>query len=762
MSDRANEIHQFLTTIFQDQEGNVVCGLMDRAGPRGRLTIQKDFRYPEHIEDMVEWAMSHQAQDVYVSPIIYGDMKKTNQDGSTNIRRIPENAISSHVVYQDSDRCPVEKFRMAPSIHVESSAGRGQDYWLLTDAVPASRAADASRRIAVAHRQDGSDPSSWSANKYLRLLGTNTRHGFPEEVTMDMSGEMYSIEEIEKMYADVDFEERPLMRLPEDVSYDDVQDLPEYASALEKLPGTFKMSLITDQPSPTQDRSTLRYRLLCDLFRVSGLSFEDVLAIAWHAPASQKWREDSRNLRGLIAEALKAQADVAFKTGEAVEGVADSELVVSKPEERPRPTVSLLTDQERALAVGERSFIRDYESWSQQKLGPAHNGPYARMNAWSVLSAAFGDFGRLPTTGDGLNLFTIALGGSGSGKSSARRLWKSCVNEIFEHDQGWLLGSDASPVALHEKLLERDGKTSFFAADEAHGFFKSTNSQQWADGIYEKMAEYYNGDVPPMLRVSQGRRETSGKSARTFFNVHFMGTLKGEMSLPAQLTTAMFYTGFLARFIWFVGEEKEVTEETLRETNGDGERATLGYEQQARQWAAEFANTKKLLKARTGRPSVALNADPGALERLTLFKIAVRDMAQKRAEWDILEPSLIRLSETVRKAATLLALEDGRDHVTLRDVVLAIEAAEEWTANLFYIAEQISASLWAREVDEIEQFVMAKGGEVLRQVVFRKFASRQNRILEQQIEALQAQARLATVERNGKVLFRLVSKENPE
>lgn len=751
MSDRSDEVHQFVTTILGDQEGWVVCGLMDKAGPKGALTIQKDFYYPDNVEDLVEWATSHQARDVYMSPLVYGDMRKENG----NIRRIPENAISSQVIYQDSDLCPPEKFRLAPSVHVESSAGKGQDYWVLTEPIPAEEAADASRRIAVAHRQDGSDPSSWSANKFLRLLGTNTRHGFPEEVTASLSGELYELDDVLKRYGDVQIEERPILRLPADVSFDDVQDLPEYAGALAKLPGTFKMSLITDEPSATQDRSTLRYRLLCDLFRVPDLAFEEVLALAWHAPASRKWREDPRNLRGLIAEALKAQADVAYSDGVGVERVSEEELVVA-PEVKKRGKVTLVTDDERTLADGEFDFIKRYQSWTSEKLGAAYNAPYARMNAWAILSGAFSDFGRIPTTGDALNLFAMGLGDSGSGKSASRRIWRRVMREIFEHDTGWMLGSNASPTALHEKLIERDGKISFFSADEAHGWFKQVNSNQWADGTYEALAEYYNGEVPPILRASQGRRELSGKGAHTFFSIHMMGTLRGEMALPAVLTRSMFFSGFLARFIWFVGDEKPVTTETLRETNGDGEFATHGYEQQARQWAAEFANTKKILKAKTGRAALPMNATQVALDRLSQFKETIREMAMARAEWDVLEPSIIRLSESVRKAASLLALDDGRAEVELRDVVLAIVAAEEWTANLFFVAEQISASAWAREVDEIEQFVMAKGGTVGREVVMRKFASRHLRDLMTQLESLHAQGRVVEAEDKGKKILRLV------
>lgn len=756
MSDRSDEIHQFVTTILGEQTGWVVCGLMDQAGPKGQLRFQKDFFYPDNVEDLVEWASTHQNEDIYLSPLVYGDMRKTNKDGSTSIRRIPENALTSQVVYQDSDTCPPSKFRLAPSVHVDSSAGKGQDYWVLTEPISAEEAANASRRIAVAHRQDGSDPSSWSANKFLRLLGTNTRHGFPERVEASLSGELYDISDIVDKYADVNLEEREIMRLPVEVSFDDVQDLPEYATALGKLPGTFKMSLITDEPSANQDRSTLRYRLLCDLFRTE-LAFEEVLAVAWHAPASRKWREDPRNLRGLIAEALKAQADVAYRDGSSVQAVDPGELIVGDQEARKLEQISLVDDEERVIADGTDDFVKRYEAWSRAKLGSAFNAPYARMNAWSVLAGGFSDFGRIPSTGDALNLFMMGLGDSGSGKSASRRLWKRSLHEIFDNDQGWLLGSNASPVALHEKLIERDGKVSFFAADEAHGWFRGVNSAQWADGIYESIAEYYNGDVPPMLRASQGRREISGKGATTFFNIHMMGTIRGEMSLPGVLNRSMFFSGFLARFIWFVGDEKPVTEESLRETNGDGEFANTGYERQSRQWAAEFANTKKILKARTGRSVMPMNMTQEALDRLSQFKIQLRDLAMKRQEWDILDPSIIRLSESVRKAASLAALEDGRTEVQLSDLLVALVAAEEWVSSLFFVAQQISASQWAREVDEIEEFLMAKGGEVNREVLMRKFASRHIRDLQTQIETLQAQGRMVEAgDEKGRKLFRQV------
>jgi hypothetical protein len=725
---------------------------MDQPGPKGILNRQHDFYYPDNLADIVEWAETHQNEDAYVSPLIYGDMRNPKNQ---HIRRIPENSRTTLVAYQDSDTCTPDKFRLTPTIHITTSSGRYQDYWLLTEPVPATSAADASRRIAIAHRQDGSDPSSWSANKFLRIPGSsNTRHGFPEKVVGTLSGELYDLQEINEKYSDITLEKRELMRLPADRSYGDVQDLPEYATAMDKLPSNFRLSLITDQPHSTQDRSRLRWLLLCELFR-AGLEFEDVLAIAWHAPASQKWREDDRNLNGLIAEALKAEADVQYQSGQTAEQVTEDDLS-STLVRQELPPVCLITDEERALASGENDFIKRYQNWSRIKLGSAYNAPYARMNAWSALAGAFSDMGIVTSTGDSLNLFIMAVGGSGSGKSSSRRLWDKLMREIFSDDAGWMIGSNASPEALHEKLIERDGKVSFFSADEAHGWFKRVNGNQWANGTYENLAEYYDGDVPPMLRSSMGKREISGKRAQSFFNMHMMGTRRGEMSLPSVLTTSMFYSGFLARFLWFIGEDREITPESLRETNGDGEYANNGFEPQARQWAAEFFDTKKRLRAKHKRVRIPMNLTQGALERMSKFKQDATDLAQKRKEWELLEPCMVRIGPNVRRAATLLALEEGKDEVELKHVVLALEAAEEWLSCLFSIAQEISASQFAREVDEIENFIEGKGGVARREIVFRKFASRNPRDLIVQLEALHAQGRVVEDQEKQQKVLKIV------
>lgn len=742
------DLNDFFYAVWGEQEGNVVLGQMSEAGPKGELNRSWDFAYPDQLDEIIKFSKMHHSTDLYYSPLVYGNMR---DEESGRLRRIPENAISCQVIYQDSDSCRPEKFRLRPSVHVTSSPDRYQDLWVLDEPVAANEAALMSRKIATAHRADGSDPSSWSANKFLRIPGTtNTRHGFPVKVLGEMWGDIYSSLDFDDVYGDVEVISRPIARAM-DTYMDSDADLPDYVPALNKISSQQFESLglegLTMGQPPEGKRSEMRYRLLCQLFRVDPpLEFEEVLAIAWRAPASSKWREDSRNIRGLIMEAQKAQTEVAYEKGVGVSAPQEGDLIVDV-KKIERPTVSLLSDDERATIGNVNHFIRRYCVWAQAKLGPGYNAPYARMNAWTALSAAFSDAGVIPSTGDHLNMYAMGVGDSGSGKSSARRLLDKVTDEIFDQDKGWHIGN-ASPEALHGVLIERDKKVSIFMVDEAHGWFQKVNNNQWADGVYEAIAEYYDGKVPPMHFNT--KKDLSGKTAETFFNCHLMGTMKGDLSISNVLNRSLFYSGFLPRFTWYIGEEKLVTPESMEETNGDGEYVSMGYEPMARQWAAEFNNTKKQLRAAHKRRTIPMNMTDEALKRLTLMKWHAREIAKKTNEWELLEPCLIRLGPNVRRAASLIAIEDGRDLVTTTDLLIAIEQAEEWLANLMIMAERVAESEWGRQTDEIEQFIEAKGGSALYEVTMRKFASRRTRDLMEQLTSLMNQGRVKEESRGGK------------
>jgi hypothetical protein len=734
-------LRTFYESIWAEMSGNVIVGLRDRPGPRGKVNRFEDFKYPEQLDEIIQWTMDHRNEDVYASPLIYGD----ERGESGKLRRIPENALWSQTAYQDSDTCEPQNFRFRPSVHIQSSAGRYQDYWMLTEPVPAHEASQISRKIAIAHRDQGSDPSSWSANKVLRVpLTTNHSHGYPEDVTVTFSGDMYDAKDLSGGYDDIELVDRAIIRLPPDVSYESIEDLPDYADALDKLPEGFDVETLTKEVPADVDRSRMRYRLLCDLFRTGTLDFEDVLSLAWHAPASQKWRDDPRNLRGLIQEALKAQGEVAYETGEGISGPEVPKV--------GQFDLSLLSDDERASVAGEDNWLKRWDEWNRSKLGRVYNAPYVEMNGLSILSEAFSDCVYLPMSNgeENTNLYLMGVGDSGSGKTSHLKLWRAMMDELHE-DSSWSIGTNASPNALHEALLGRDRKTSVLNADEAHGWFAQLNagSQNWTAGILEMLAQYYDGYVPPMLRT--GNRDISGKSARTYFNIHLLGTRKGKLSITNVLTDDMIYSGFLARFIWYIGEDREVSEDSMDVNMANGaDYVQLGYEPMCRQWSAEFANTKKLLKVKYKKTRFGIPWDRDAIARVGQMKWVIdRAFRKKHPKWELLDPSIRRLGPNMMRVAALLAAEEAADSVTLHHVLVAIQMCEAWLHNLVAMTEGISASDWKRSCDQILEFVASKGVKVRREVVLRKFSDRKGRELGEQINDLMMQGLLQETQDKG-------------
>lgn len=726
---------QFITTVLGELHGNAFMGRASGKTAAGKLAVNiyDVFKYPEQLEEMVAYGEKFQNEDVYLSPIVYGDKK--NDKG--NISRTPENAIGCQTVYSDSDTCRPEHFRMKPSVHVVTSSERFHDYWLLTEPVEVKRAADVAHRIATAHADQGADPSGWSANKVLRLPGTvNTGHGFPEAVMAEYTGELYSIEELEEAYADINVYERPIMgRVSNAVEVVTPEDLPDYAEALQKLPqATLELALAEPEVGVDGYRSEARYKLLCDLFRMGDvLTYEEVLTVAWHAPACRKWsQEDVRGINGLMMEANKAQAEIMWEAGQGLE----------PPEEKTaQEGVSLLTDEERSYVADQRSWIDRYMVWTNHKLAK-QNAPYDRINAWTILSAAFSDVAYIPRKNgpEGLNLYTMTLGETTTGKSQSLKLMRTVLDEIFMEDKGYNLGGNASPNALGEKLLERDGKVSLFNKDEAHGLFKQWGTQDWTTGMMEDLALLYDGIVPPMLRMG---KKDMGRAAKTHFLMHLMGTPE---EITRSLNREMFKSGFLARFQWAIGEPRMLSREAFKEEDSDGTEIRLGFEPMARQWSAEFGEIKRRLRGGASNGHIAIRISKAGAERMESVKWTLANLVKKSdANWDILNPSLVRMGTTIRKCASLLALVEGLDEADVKHVLQAIAAAEEWVKNLLIVASQISASDFERNTDLIEQFVKERDDSVKLEVLNRRFKSWRVRDLNEALGALYSQGRLKEV-----------------
>jgi len=421
------------------------------------------------------------------------------------------------------------------------------------------------------------------------------------------------------------------------------------------------------------------------------------------------------------------------------------------PEEEStaKSALSLLADDERSQANDYTCWIDRYVEWAKSKVAK-QNAPYDRLNAWLVLSASFSDVAFIPRKSgpESLNLYTMTLGETTTGKSQALKLMRSVLDEMFPKDIGYNLGGNASPNALGEKLQERDGKVSIFMKDEAHGLFKQWSTQDWTSGMMEDLALLYDGTVPPMLRV--GKKDIE-KSAKTFFLMHLMGT-------PEEITQAlnrdMFKSGFLARFMWSIGEPRTLSKQAVKEEDSDGKEIMLGFEPMARQWAAEFAEKKRRLRSNTPTGFIPIRISKEGAERMTQVKWDLANIVPRSDQnWDIINPSLVRMGVTIRKCASLLALSDGVDVATETHVVKAIAFAEEWVKNLFIVAEQISSSEFERNCDLVEQFVKGRDNKVKLEFVNRRFKAWRVRELQEVIGALTSQGRVREISgKDGKWL----------
>lgn len=728
----------FLDTQYGDTTGLVSVWWRSAPGSKQPYDKQAWFNWPEQRADMVQFIDSVSDKDVCVTTATYSVK-----------RRIPENALQSNAIWMDSDVCNGDNYRIPPTWTVTSSSGRWQHFWVLTAPIDTARASELVHRISIAHDRDGADQSSWPANKIMRVPGTmNTSHGFPTKVTATTTGLLHEIEDLEKAYADVEIPDRALVR---DIPDLHEEDLPAYGNVFAKLSADL-MELATSEPKVDQDRSRLRYKLLLELFRAN-LTFEEVLSVAWHAPAARKWsEEDTRGLSGLISEAVKAQAEAGTPRSEPSDPYSASsddedELAIDKP-------VVILTDDERGVLADlpekEQGFIKKYERFAAARL-PHDNRSYDRLNAWMILSLAYLPHGYIPRPNGKqcLNFFGAILGETTSGKSSSFWLQKSVTRELFAADPEFNLGGNASETALVKALHARDGKVSYFNSDEASGVLKVWVGQDWTSGMRERITELYDGEVNPLLRSGKG--ESIVKTSRALFNVWLAGTQRGIMEY---MTADLFHSGFIPRFIFAIGNPRHTDYNSYAIMQGDKKESLGGYDPVARQMAAELkANAQAIREFEGGEAPIML--DPDAAKRLQDAAYALDREYRSHGMWDMIQPSILRWQVNVHKAAALLAMDRRSTEVNLIDMLQALESGEEWFTNMLRIISRLNANSFERACSDIAAFVNSRGGRVNKTTLYRRFKQFTDWEMQNYIRSLQNQHRVWPGEgrENGREYF---------
>lgn len=729
------ETKEFLETILGNGAGYATIVTKDG---KGVPTIQKYFSYPDEIDEMTDWALKHASEDVYFSPIIYYEQ-----------RRIRENAKGVSVVYADADTCNPANFRVPPTISVETSKDRWHAYWVLDAEYDPQRVALLAKRVAYAHREQGCDVSGWNPTKLLRVANTsNLKYGESQPVTATSTGEIYTIEALEALYADVQVDsllELANAPLPENV--------PEVMAILAKVSSNREvLSLYIDEPTPNADLSSMLWKLEMELFR-QGLSREEVFAVAKHAKCN-KYHSPNRPKRADADGDLWREVQRAESMFKASNG--NSEPLDIAPEEQERQ-IDFLAPEERALVVSEPTFIDRYVQWAQKKTDGAIE--YQIAGAFTILSSAFSDIGcAAPKYGKmGLNLWFMLLGETTRSRKSTSRSLMLRMLTAYEKYAGYQIdiGSNATGEALVKHLSGRDKMTSLFHRDEVQGLFREFVTKTYMAAAADQYTELYDGKVPVMLRstgASSGVKAVQTERAETNFIMYLMGITSKVAEI---LTVDYFRSGFLARFIYVVADAPERSRESEDLAQATETDSFMRDDEMESLVRSVYDSALWWQKKGGVFPRPVFLSDE-ALARFNKFKWEMGNFTEGHPNEESIEPSRQRLALSAWKCAVLLAMYDRSETVEEKHMLMAIHYAEEWFKNLVRMAGAISASEWQRDVDSLEALIVNKGGRIRYEEAYKKFGNKRKREFDEMVDALKSQARVKVFAEGNKTFLELM------
>jgi hypothetical protein len=722
----------FLQAVYGESSGYAT---IVTKGSGGELTDQKFFEYPEQRDAMVAFASDHSKEDVYYSPILFNSQ-----------RRIKENAKAVHVIYADADTCAPENFLVEPSISVQTSEGHWHTYWMLDAEVDPQVAALIAKKIAYAHSHQGCDTSGWNTTKLLRIPNTmNLKPGKEDPVTATATGQIYTLEDLELHYGDVQVEpirELSLEPLPE--------AWPDLMKTMAKLPSTPEiMALYLEEPSANADMSKLLWRLENSLFK-QGLTAEEVFVVVrnakcnkYHSPNRPKRSDADGDLWREVQRAQSLMDDTSAMP------VDMTDITPRQEEIKPK----FLTEKERYGVGHTKTFIDEYREWAVSKTDGAI--AYQNASAWTLLSCVFSDIGyAVPRFGKmGLNLWFMVLGETTlTRKSTSRNLMLRAVRQ-YEKFSGYQIdiGSDATPEGLTAILADRDKQTSLLHRDEVQGMFKDFINKTYMASAAERFTELYDGHVPVTIRSTKAKTQT--ERAETNFIMYLMGITSKTADV---LTTEYFRSGFLARFIYVTAPTPPRTKES-EDVQQAGEYEVNVRDEGLEQLIKNLSNSVMWWQKKGGPLPKPIRMSEQALERFNQFKWEMGNYAEAHSEKESIEPSRQRLALSVWKCAVLLAMYEKSEQVEVTHLLSAIYYAEEWFENLVKMASAISASEWQRDVDKLEAFIVERGGRVRYEEAYKKFSNKRKREFDEMVDALRSQARAQEVTESQKRYLEVVA-----
>ena len=691
--------------------------------PGGIYSDEKDagptqthfFAWPSQREDLVAFCLHNSDKDVYTVPALF------RSRGS----RKGHNIAHQWVAYADADGLPLERVKAEPTVTVETSKGHHHLYWV-TEIDDPRQLVDISRTVAEEHKGDGCDPGGWDAGQLLRVPGTSNNkpghdHWLIPQPTM---GPTYTLKTLADAYPPYSAQERPSVATdmpPKSEWYYSAQSIRESAEVFRSSPDVHDMYIADLRPD--QNRSGTLWKLLSKLARLN-VSRLTAMHIAWDAKCN-KFKIDGRPETDLWKELCKAYAHpdnqpvrTSFVDPSFRKEADQSEENPEKKLARFAEQVTILSPEDRDL-VPTDTFVDRYEKWA----ATCTDAPrvYHRAGAATILSAVFGEFGKCPSKYDtNLTLWFFILGPTTRArKTTAMMMCIDFISDLSGADFPYILGSDVTPEALNVLLPEKNGRTSVYYRDEAHGLLLEQSKKRYLVGSQEYETELFSGRVRQAVRV--GTMKESGEREQGIIRTNFIRFLCGTLEqVSSALTIESYQSGHMARFLVAEADPPKLTEESMYMEQFDG------------QYLGQDAMRQGLLNDIAAARTFWLGiTEPGDLIRMPWQDDAWRKLQKAQYKLyvaaeghelsEVLLPTMVRMGDSMMKTAILLAMSDREKIVSMRHLLKAMDLTEEWYHSTARVAGKILHSKWAERQSDILTAIQSRKEGVTEQEIYSRF-----------------------------------------
>lgn len=357
---------------------------------------------------------------------------------------------------------------------------------------------------------------------------------------------------------------------------------------------------------------------------------------------------------------------------------------------------TLLSDVEQALAssLPYKWFGTEYLEHIESRL-KHFNRPYHVASLFAALSVIASPWGKIPLNGadaTDVNLYINVQGDSSTGKTESWAFGTNLIDAYYGIENSPIIGdiSKLSALALHRALILRDGKPSLVFGDEVQSFFQGVQSSQWQNGILGDISSHYGGKVSPKLTLND--KEISGKRARTMLTTYLTGI--ADQTLAA-VDLSHWTNGFFYRFLWGFGNPRIGGDFTFKMKS----KAT-SYTAQFEIWAKELRRVGALQEVKWG-PGREVYWDEDAEKRMEEFKAQIDHATKESPLYDsVFVNANGRFADSITKVATIIAMTEASETVTLRHTLIALSYAGPWHRSMVLAVGETAKEPFEREVEK--------------------------------------------------------------